>query len=78
MSKIVQVEWRSAIDTVGIVLVKRDGDGKFRAYIGQARGFDNSAYEDAQYIAAHGAKLTFNEAKGFFPTHLSNRDEYAV
>ena len=64
MSEVIKYEWRSGIDTVGIVLVKRDA-GDFRAYIGVAR--DTSAEEDAAYIAAHGAKLTYREAFAFFP-----------
>lgn len=67
--RILKVEWRSALDTVGIVLIENDM-GQQSAKIGVANhimmlSIDEEA--DALYIAENGAKLTFNEARGFFP-----------
>lgn len=64
MCQILKAEWRSGRDTVGIVLAE-GGDGKLRAYIGVAHG-DNEDF-DANYIALYGARLSLDEARGFFP-----------
>lgn len=63
MRELVKWTWRSASDTVGVVLVKC-GDGLHRAYIGVSRGSDERA--DAIYIADYGCRLSFREASGFF------------
>lgn len=57
-------QWRSGSECVGIVLVI-DGQGMNRVVIGVAHGF--SEHLDAQWIANHGAYLTFEEASPFFP-----------
>lgn len=69
MSKVVAVEWRSALDTVGIVLIKDEHAG-YKAYIGVAKMGDEKL--DTNYIKGHGAKLTYEEAVGFFPFELSH------
>lgn len=65
MSKIIAKEWRSGIDCVGIIATKDERTGKCRAYIGVAKNNDEET--DAEYIHAHGAKLSKNEALAFFP-----------
>ena len=65
MSKIIQTEWRSGKNTIGIVLVQRN-DESYQAYIGVS--LDEGEHEDAQYIADYGGKLIYREAVGFFPT----------
>lgn len=62
--KILNSEWRSARDTVGIVLIENDM-GKQSARIGVARSPDE--FVDAVLIAQNGAKLSFREAQAFFP-----------
>ena len=46
--------------------------GKKRVYVGVMEGADEDA--DAETIAQWGAKLTFDEAKGFYPE--LNAEEY--
>lgn len=77
-NKIIQTEWRSGIDTVGIVLCQL-ATGKFRAYIGVAKTGEDEEV-DAQHIASYGAKLRFHEAVGFFPRLVIGEyaDEVAV
>lgn len=75
MNKVIDVEWRSAKDTVGIVLTENDM-GQKTARIG-TRHYEFASYalivypyteaEDAQYIAENGARLSFKEAQAFFP-----------
>jgi len=60
-----KVEWRSGQDCVGIVIAKLPIDGKWHGYIGVAKG--GLALNDAQYIRDWGAKLSYREAKAFFP-----------
>lgn len=74
MSKIIQIEWRSGIDTVGIVLCELT-TGELRAYIGVPKTNDDEDI-DARYIADYGAKLSFDEAVGFFPK--IKRKNYAL
>lgn len=69
---IIKTEWRSGVDTVGIVLIKND-QGRYKAYIGVAKNFDEDY--DAEYIAANGAKLSLDEALAFFPSDF-NPDDY--
>lgn len=64
MDRVEQVKWRSGIDTVGIVVAVWK-DGLKRAYIGMAQ--DLSEDIDAVYIAQFGARLSYQEAVGFFP-----------
>lgn len=75
VNKVIATEWRSARDTVGIVLIENDA-GEQSARIGVLKYVEiegcyiRGAYsdeEDAQYIADNGAKLSFTEAKAFFP-----------
>jgi|WetSurMetagenome_2_1015567.scaffolds.fasta_scaffold200679_2 hypothetical protein len=72
--KILSWTWRSARDSVGIVLIEND-IGEVSARIGVAKG--NPELSDAEYIAEWGAKLSYNEALGFFPylqkTDYANR-----
>lgn len=62
--EVLDSEWRSGRDTVGIILTRTRG-GKLRAYIGVGSGIDEEG--DAQIIAAHGMRIPFREAVGFFP-----------
>lgn len=71
-AEILSVEWRSGINTVGIVLV-RTNIGKLKSYIGCST-FAQSVSLSAREIADFGAKLTFREAKAFFP-HIK-KSEY--
>jgi hypothetical protein len=66
--KILAIEWRSAVDTVGIVLIENDF-GQQSARIGaiDTDAFGRSEEHDKQYIANTGAKLIYREAKAFFP-----------
>ena len=68
--KILDVEWRSGRDTVGIVAIETFGK-RWEAYIGVSRSLDELT--DIEAIAAHGAKLPWNEAVAFFP-HLKKED----
>jgi len=69
-----KVQWRSGKDTVRIVLIKDSITQKFNCYIGVAQNY--SEWEDAEYIANWGARLTFKEAKAFFPElEMSEFDE---
>jgi len=63
--KILAVEWRAGLDTVGIVAFQRYGD-KWRAVMGVARGKEEK--DDIRHIAAHGAVLSRREAMAFFPS----------
>jgi len=59
-------EWRSGgVCTIGIVVYENEF-GKQRGYIG-VHCWGNSEDEDAEYIRDWGVKLSFAEAKGFFP-----------
>lgn len=59
--KIIADTWRSSL--VGIVLVEHRG--RTQVYIGIGDGIDQRA--DAQKVADWGSRLSFQEAKGFFP-----------
>lgn len=61
--EILDVKWRSARDTVGIVAIKTHRGWK--AYIGVAKIEDEA--NGAIYIALHGAHLMPQEAYAFFP-----------
>lgn len=73
MSSIIDVQWRSGRDTVGIVLIKTELD-QYKAYIGFAEGFNDK--QDANYIAAWGAKLSLVEAQAFFPSWNLTQTNY--
>ena len=75
ITKILAVEWRSARDTVGVVLIQ-NAVGQKSARIGTVQTIElpsigkihvGNETTDARYIADHGAKLSFQEAVGFFP-----------
>lgn len=63
--------WYSTISThLGVVAVetethKEPTERTWKAYLGVCRGFDEEG--DMQYIAAWGAPLEEQEARGFFP-----------
>ena len=62
--------------TIGIVLWKSEETGLLRATIAAVSGFH---YErDQKHVMEYGTKLTFDEAKGFFPNILTDRTLYAV
>ena len=67
--KIIDAKWRTGADTVGIVafhtIKPSIGDGAWRAVIGAGQGLSTS--EDTDHIADYGARLTKEEAYGFFP-----------
>ncbi len=72
-NKVLDVEWRSARGTVGFVLtVNSAGQKSVRvgcthtefSILQLSHGTEK---EDAQKIADDGAKLSFEEAKAFFP-----------
>lgn len=65
-NKIISVEWRSANGTVGFVLIENSIGQQSVRVGGVQPGSFNSAL-DARHIADHGAKLSFDEAVGFFP-----------
>lgn len=67
MIKVLQSEWRSGVDSVGIVLGEL-GSGQKQAYIGVSKNTTPEA--DAQHIANWGCRLSFAEAKAFFPELL--------
>lgn len=55
------------VEAAVLAVLVKDGQGKFRAYIGMARHPDDrltheQRMEDARYIAAHGRKLSFDKA----------------
>ena len=57
-------EWRTARDTIGILLCKNEM-GQVKCYIGSGDGFDEEV--DKNNIADYGAKLQMKEAIAFFP-----------
>ena len=63
IKKIIAAAWRSGKETIGVVATDQGG-GRWRAYIGGARGSDEET--DAQYIADWGTKLSKREAIVFF------------
>lgn len=75
MSKVIKHKWRSAKDTVGVVLVKTKRG--FKAYIGVAK-HPRDEEADVQYIKDRGARLLLKEAQGFFPNKDINEDNYIV
>ncbi len=60
----VDVVWKSGMSCIGIVLT-RDVHSGLQAYIGVGGG--NNEETDKKNIAKWGSKLSFQEAKGFFP-----------
>lgn len=73
--RILDTTWRSAKDTIGIVLIENDA-GEQSARIGPVMTIGEGTVkirlnltevQDSQYIADHGAKLSFKEAQAFFP-----------
>lgn len=64
MSEIVKSQWKSGTNTVGIILTKNEED-KYRVYIGLGDGLDED--DDAENIKDFGAKLSWEEARGFYP-----------
>ena len=70
--EILNQEWRTGRDTVGVILIKTD-TGKLKVYIGVGEGYDEDA--DAHSIATFGCRLKFPEAKAFFPT-IEEKDFY--
>lgn len=72
--KIKDVRWKQSTDTIGVVLVEVLYEEKpLKAYIGIGRT-QNPKF-DAAHIADYGAKLSFREAQGFFPT--LKKEDYA-
>lgn len=67
-------EWRSGRETVGFVAVADRITGKWRAYVGVAKGENEE--EDAWSIADWGAKLSPREAQAFFPMLDMNSFDY--
>lgn len=64
-------EYRGA----GIVLTKDiEVTGLYKAFIGIASGDDPD--QDANFIAQWGTKLTYEQAKSFFP-QLDDKEQYA-
>jgi hypothetical protein len=63
--KILAVEWRTALLTVGFVAIETRL-GNWKAYVGPAAN-GGSLDADAQFVAMHGAKLEEHEARAFFP-----------
>jgi len=73
--KIIGIEWRSGINTVGIIAVESK-KGRWKAFIGglpEKGGEDPD--RDAVYIARLGCKLSEDEARVFFP-HIPKNYEY--
>ena len=74
--EILKTEWRTGgLGTVGIVLAKT-GTGKLCAYISPlpvTSGYDEE--RGSLLIADWGARLSFEEAKGFFP-EVTEEDYY--
>lgn len=69
--KILAVEWRSAKDTVGFVLMENE-IGEQSVRVGKTKPnpdypFVAPLHDDVRYIAYNGAKLSFKEAQAFFP-----------
>ena len=68
--EIIAAEWRSGLDTVGIVAYKTSQHdpslGQWCAAIGPAK--TGSEIYDQNWIAENGCKLTWQEAAAFFPT----------
>jgi|AntAceMinimDraft_7_1070363.scaffolds.fasta_scaffold01077_2 hypothetical protein len=62
--------WKAGRSCIGIVLVQTEYDGQC-AYMEVVPGFDEKT--DIQHVASWGTKLTFNEAKGFFP-YIETKD----
>ncbi len=71
MNEIVNSTWRNS--TIGIVL-STNSIGKFVAYIGIGKGHDELT--DIEHILSYGSKLSFNEAKAFFPYNNLIEEEY--
>lgn len=78
--KIIEVKWRSALHTVGFVAYDLGFDSVWNAVVGYVPAISliptdppaivihqGTEDDDAQYIAAHGAKLLWQEAHIFFP-----------
>jgi len=79
--KILAVEWRSSLHTVGFVAYESFTDGEWNSVVGYVpdyieaievgnhfaiHGGENQE-TDAQYIAANGAKIEWNVARELFP-----------
>lgn len=62
---VIEAQWKSGVTCVGIILIRRSG-GSFCAFIGGTTGV-LGADADARFIADFGARLSFQEAHGFFP-----------
>lgn len=72
-AELIRAEWRTGRDVVGIVL-GRTAMGKLRAYMGVGGGANKQV--DMYTIAMYGCKLSFLEAKAFFPE--ISEEEYHV
>ena len=65
MSDIIDVEWKPCMgQCIGYVLTQNEEE-KFRVYVGVAGGLDEEV--DQERIRDLGAKLSYSQAKGFFP-----------
>lgn len=66
-SQMVSVQWLSNLHTVGVVLISNEHAG-FKAYIGPAVGLHDLG--DMLAIYRYGAKLSYQEAYGFFGRYM--------
>jgi len=70
----IATRWISGRATIGIVLWKSSGTGKLRATIAVVAGEDQNL--DTKYVMEWGNRLSYQEAKGFFPDILKNKKVY--
>ncbi len=70
-AKILGIEWRNARRNVGFVLIEND-IGEQSVRVGCAEPFSVDEEQDINMIVDYGSKLSFNEAKGFFP-HIEEK-----
>lgn len=66
MEKILGAEWFTGMKgTVGVVAVEHGDNGEWCAYVGVADSIDEET--DKESIRSWGARLTVEQAAGFFP-----------
>ena len=73
-TKIVDIVWIGGGTTIGVVLCSDDITQKYSARIASVRGEDEDV--DAKCVKDWGTKLTFTQAKGFFPK--ITEEEYKI
>lgn len=72
--ELVSVEWKSGFHVIGFALFRDRITNKFSARIETVPGFNEAS--DLEHVRDYGLKLSFEEARGFFPIELLNKDDY--